>query len=137
MAAVTKRFGPISFDLAAHAGNAKHANYYTEQDDSFTKSWHLISGLLWLNPPFDDIAPWAKKCASECKLGARILFLTPASVGSNWFRDHVHLHADVLALNGRICFDPVNPTWGYPKDCILSHYSYRDHLGFDVWNWKI
>ena len=28
MAAVTARFGPIAFDLAAHASNAKSPNYF-------------------------------------------------------------------------------------------------------------
>lgn len=28
MAAVAKRFGPVQFDLAAHAGNAQHARYF-------------------------------------------------------------------------------------------------------------
>ena len=31
MVAVSKRFGPISFDLAAHAGNAKHERYFAPE----------------------------------------------------------------------------------------------------------
>ena len=31
MQAVVKRFGPISFDLAAHAGNKKHARYFAPE----------------------------------------------------------------------------------------------------------
>lgn len=135
MAAVTRRFGPINFDLAAHAENTKHPNFFSIADDSLRQEWHKIPGLLWLNPPFDNIAPWAKKCREEGQRGAKILFLTPASVGSNWFADHVHNWAIVAALQGRIAFDPANPTWGYPKDCILSVFGFGV-AGFNTWKWK-
>jgi phage N-6-adenine-methyltransferase len=133
MAAVSQRFGPINFDLAASEHNAKHANYFSAQDDSLRQEWHKVSGVLWLNPPFDNIAPWAAKCKAESRgRRARILFLTPASIGANWFAEHVHGHAQVLALNGRISFDGVAP---YPKDCMLSCFGFG-YTGFDVWAWR-
>lgn len=135
MDAVANRFRPISFDLAADHGNKKHVNYFSIEQDSLAQNWHEIAGVLWLNPPFDNIASWAEKCAAECANGATIFFLTPASVGSNWFRDHVNRKAMVWALNGRIAFDPENPKWGYPKDCMLSIYS-MGNWGFDSWTWK-
>lgn len=136
--AVVKRFGPINFDLAASPENAKHENYFSIRDNSLVQEWHKIPGNLWLNPPFDSIGPWAQKCAAESVLGATILFLVPASIGSNWFRDYCHNRSLVLALNGRIAFDPLNPTWGYPKDCMLAVFSHRHKLGcgFDVWTWQ-
>lgn len=131
MAAVVKRFGPVNFDLAASPHNAKHANYFSEKDDSFQQEWHKIPGNQWLNPTYDNIKPWAEKCAYESQLGARILFLVPASVGSNWFRDYVHRRAFVLALNGRLSFDGIAP---YPKDLILGAYGWG--VGFDTWDWR-
>jgi hypothetical protein len=88
----------------------------------------------FLNPPFFDIAPWAEKCATS---PSPVLFLVPASVGSNWFRDFVHNAASqVLFLNGRLYFDPAHPTWGYPKDCMLCVY---DNSGreteYEPWDW--
>lgn len=129
--AVEKRFGKIDFDLAASAENTKHEHYFDESDDALDQCWHL-GGNLWLNPPFGKIAPWAKKCAEEAALGAKILFLTPASIGSNWFRDYVFGKAQVLALNGRLTF--IGATTPFPKDCILSAYGYPP--GFEVWNWR-
>lgn len=131
MRAVNARFGPHSFDLAAHAANTKHARYFTEADNSLIQDWHKIDGLLWLNPPFDPIAPWAAKCHAEAEKGARIAFLVPASVGSNWYRDNIHDQHRVLFLNGRICFDGKN---GFPKDCMLVLFG--DVPDFEVWRWK-
>src|SRR5687768_10819519 len=82
MSAVYKRFGPICWDLAASAENTQHAsNYFTKEQNSLIQPWHEIQksanhfGWLWLNCEYDDIAPWASKCAAEMELGARILLL--------------------------------------------------------------
>ncbi len=68
--------------------------------------------------------------------GARIAFLVPAGVGSNWYRDFVHNKARVLALNGRLAFIEGKPKLLYPKDCILCLYGPDFAPGFDVWSWK-
>ncbi len=136
--ACEKKFGPINFDLAASAHNTKCAHYFSKRDNSLAQEWHKIPGILYLNPPFDPIEPWAAKCSHESKLGAKILLLVPASVGSNWFRDHVFHQAHVYFLNGRIPFDPEHPKWGYPKDCVLIEYGFRALAAcdFEIWNWK-
>lgn len=136
---------PIIFDLAASDHNRKAPSWYTQKDDALSQPWHKIhkdfgkacaglpaaSGWLWLNPPFGNIGKWASKCREEKDLGAKILFLVPASVGSNWFRDHVHGHATVLALNPRLIFE--GETNGFPKDLMLCLYGLPPV--FEVWPW--
>ena len=77
---VAKRFGPISFDLAAHSGNKKHPRYF---------------------------APWADRCLSEMRDGANITLLTPMTT-ANWFRDNIAGEADAYPLSGRLSFDGKN-----------------------------
>lgn len=115
----------VAWDLAANSSNTKAERFYDEAMNALEQPWHRISapgGMLWLNPPFDDIAPWAEKCAAESILPScpPILLLTPASIGSNWFREHVMQKACVYALNGRIKF--VGASDPYPKDLMLSVY---------------
>lgn len=138
--ACEKKFGgKVVLDLAASAENAKSPVYITEKQNSLSLPWHEFPtnkrDWMWLNPPFDNITPWAKKCAEESRKGAWILFLTPASVGSNWFRDYVNGHAMVYGLNGRIQF--VGASDPYPKDCILSVYRPAPYqvAGFNIWTW--
>lgn len=134
IAAVTRRFGPIKWDLAASAENAVCDLWIGEEQDSLVQEWHRLSpGLCWLNPPFGDIDPWAKKCAAEAAKGARILLLTPAAVGAEWFREHVEPHAYTLALNPRLIFE--GETAPYPKDCALSYF-HAGLRGFAVWRWR-
>lgn len=143
--AVQKKFGALDWDLAASAANTKARFFLTEQDNSLNRSWADLwpavnrKPLCWLNPPFTNITPWARKCAEECQLGARILLLVPASVGANWAWDWVFPYADVYSV-GRMVFDDCYDKHGelittpYPKDLVLAHYelgvtgrSYADH----------
>lgn len=129
--AVERRFGTITWDLAASRGNAKAVQFYTEADDAFTMRWHRLGGLLWLNPPYANITPWARRCFEEWEAGARIALLVPAAVGSVWFAKWVYQKALVLPLRPRFSFDGVHV---YPKDVMVCMYG--ETPGFEPWRWK-
>ena len=131
--AVQRRFGNIDVDLAARRDNAKAPRWIGPARNSLRVCWSRIylRSLGWLNPPFDNIEPWAAKCAVET--GLRIIMLTPASVGTNWFADHVHGRAWVLALSPRLTFEGHEDP--FPKDCMLSLFGFGKPR-FDLWRWK-
>ena len=108
-------------DLAARADNAKAPTFITPEEDSLIQPWCQYGRvMMWLNPPFGNIAPWAKKCAEEGRATDGVIyFLVPASIGSAWWRDWVYPHATTYALHPRISFDGEGP---FPKDCILCEY---------------
>ncbi len=141
LVAVKKLLGihKFSHDFAASAHNAVAETYYDAAIDALTMAdddWARMTGGTgcgWLNPPYANIGPWAKKCV-EMSHSAHIAFLVPAGVGANWFRDYVHAKARVLFLNGRLTF--VGATQPYPKDCILCLYGPDVTIGYDVWNWR-
>ena len=130
--AVESRFGKLGWDLACSKTNCVvPGSGFTEADDSLAQDWNSLIGHLWLNPPFGNIAPWARKCAQFRGDGA-IFLLVPASVGSNWFRDHVFGKSRVLFLNPRLSFDGKAP---FPKDLMLCIFG----LGYDgvaLWGWR-
>jgi phage N-6-adenine-methyltransferase len=118
--AIKQRFDITAFtaDLAASTSNARAARFFTESDDSLKQDWMAVQEVpskpmidLWLNPPFGHIEPWARKCAESVsrKGNVRIFFLTPASVGANWFDRWILPNALVLALRGRLSFDGKAP----------------------------
>jgi phage N-6-adenine-methyltransferase len=133
--AVEKRFGPLKWDLAADESNHVTERWFgpgAPGEDSLTCSWWMCPpGLLWLNPPYGNIGPWAAKCASIVD-PHRIAFLVPASVGSNWFAEHVDGKALVLFLRPRLTF--VGHTQSYPKDLILAVYGEKP--GYECWRWR-
>ena len=131
--AVQRRFGLIVHDLCADAANAVVASHYDEAADALAQDWRTLpAGVLWCNPPFRDIEPWAflaRCCAGN---GRVIALLTPASIGTAWFAEHVHRHALVLGLSPRLTF--VGCTAPYPKDLMLSIFS-GVAPGFECWRW--
>lgn len=147
IAAVKARLGidQFSHDFAADPLNRQAPTHFDEDTDALTvPRWELTlrecgATWGWLNPPFADIGPWAKRCLETAGAGGQIAFLVPAAVGSNWFRDYCDPKATgmthVLFLNGRLAFMPDKPKWLYPKDCMLVLYSYG-FQGYEVWNWR-
>lgn len=138
--AVLERYGDFVCDLAASPSNAVCERYITEEMDSLSIEWASSNdGVMWLNPPFSKIGPWAKKCAEESSRmtkNSKILFLTPASVGANWFAEYVFPFSHVFSLQPRLTF--VGETDPYPKDLILSVYGERVFPpgAMSFWRWK-
>ena len=94
-----------------------------------------MRGNLWLNPPFSKIEPWAAKCAASAPFGQdqrRVFLLVPAGVGSEWFAQHIHEKALVLAVRPRLTF--VGHSAPYPKDTILAVFG--EPPGFETWRWQ-
>lgn len=127
----------IEVDLAATPANNKAPIFITPEENSLKVNWRERFGskLCFLNPPFYEIAPWARKCSES---GCRILFLTPASVDSNWWDAYVHNIANVLFVKPRIKF--VGAKDPYPKPCSISCYGFDDprqlSQWYQPWQWK-
>jgi len=134
--AVEARFGRILWDLAANESNHVVDNWLgpgSPIPDSFSSAWHAYGGMLWLNPPYDDIGKWSQKCAHEGELGASIQMLIPAAIGTNYFREWIWPYATVRALSPRLTF--VGHTQSYPKDLMLCEFGV-ERTGFECWRWK-
>jgi len=141
IAAVEWRWGKLHVDLAARADNTKCELFISPERDSLSVPWCDFSKeplwgghpLCWLNPPFEDLGAWAKKCKEESAKGARIVMLTPASIGAEWFADYCEHHAKVVALRPRITFEGCKDS--YPKDCMLTLWG-MGPPSFETWRYK-
>lgn len=137
LGAVIHRFGSLHVDLACTERNKKAPIAVTPEKDSLRLDWLFEFGSqrCWLNPPYEEIGPWAERCSrygAKADLG-RIFFLVPASVGTEWFRHHVWQRSYVLFLNPRVTF--VGCIAPYPKDCMIAVYG-AGVSGAEVWRWK-
>ena len=135
LAAVKARLGIDQFDwdLAATYDNAVAPSFFSAFDNALEQPWPM-AGWNWLNPPYASIGPWVEKARREARdRDVRTVVLIPAAVGSNWWRDYVHMRCRVVFLNPRLtfvgCKDP------YPKDCALLLYAHG-YRGYEVWTWK-
>lgn len=140
IAAVERRYGKIGFDLAASAQNRKAEAFYSEADDALTAPWDSIATatghkvkVAWLNPPFADIEPWAKKCAEVRWLPRWTLMLVPASMGSLWWARNVNPFAQSFGIP-RLKF--VGAKDPYPKDLALIVYGFGCLPANGYWDWR-
>lgn len=139
--AVTERFGRPTFDLCATDGEqVEGCEWFSPAQDSLRQDWELHDGymqtwtVVWLNPPFANITPWAEKLTRECRhLRRWTLMLVPASVGTEWFAQHIHGKALVLGLSPRMKF--VGCDTPFMKDLMLVCVGFGV-VGFDTWRWK-
>lgn len=77
------------------------------EENSLESEWGDLLGWLWLNPPFDNISPWYKKCEEESGKGARIVSLVNWET-AKWMTTNVPGYADIIALKRRLTFCDVD-----------------------------
>ena len=129
------KIGWFDYDLAADATNTVALKFFSEEDDAIIQSWKQGEGWNWCNPPYARLGPWVHKAWIESQaFGAKTAMLVPASVGSNWWREHVDGKAHVLFLSPRLTF--VGKTTPYPKDCAILLYTPMVCGGYECWNWR-
>lgn len=138
--AVERRFGPITFDLAATSENeVTGSGFYFGPGSSYGENALVVpwprEGLLWCNPPYGLIKGngFARKGRLEAEKGSRIAMLIPAAVATNWYADEIHGHAFVLPIRPRLTF--VGHKDPYPKDLMLCMFGPGAN-GFEPWAWN-
>jgi phage N-6-adenine-methyltransferase len=140
--AVEDRFGVIDWDLAATAANAVTGKFLgpgaPRGEDSLAVDWAMLPApprpVFWLNPPYSNIKPFARKCAEQAPaIPGEIVMLVPASISTEWFAQYVHRRALVLAIRPRLTF--VGQSDPYPKDLMLVVYGRWIAPGFETWRW--
>lgn len=138
--ALEERFGEFTWDCAASAGNTIVPGRFFSKDgvSAFDANWAKLftrADLLFINPEFGHIQyEWAPLVThwTQRLPWLRLIMLTPAAVGSEWYREHIEDKALVNPLNPRLAF-VGEPT--YPKDCMVSCFGFGV-TGFRVWRWQ-
>ncbi len=120
---IEQTWGPILLDPAASERNhVGQGRWYSKEQNGLEQDWRVgPGGIVFINPPYERIEPWVKKAQEHSYFwGTTVAVLIPASVGSNWWKEHVHQKAAVYFLSPRITF--VGHDQPYPKDVALLVY---------------
>lgn len=90
------------------------------------------SGGAWLNPEFKKAARFMERAALAAKAGAKIITLTLASLGTDWYDKWVKPNALSLILKERVRF--VGQPDDYPKELMVSFFGFgMTGLGWLRW----
>lgn len=138
--ALEQRFGvPVDFDLAAADDTKKVGTSAwfgpgsAFGEDALVADWLLPdTKLAYLNPPYANIGPWARKVV-DCRWLKRFtVMLVPASYSTDWF----------LQLDGKVVRDAIpriqfeGATHLYPKDLTLVVAGFG-LVGAGYWDWRV
>lgn len=126
----------FSVDLASEEITSKARYCITPEMDTFTVNWtdRLRGDVGWLNPPFNPVEPFLKKCVEEAHKGARLIVLTRGDLCTNWYWDLIHPNAAIYAIQPRLQF--VGQTAPYPFPLILSTWNLPFKEKLNRWRWK-
>lgn len=101
----------FTLDAAASLGNALTAHYFDLMADGLAQPW---SGVVWCNPPYSDLRPWAAKATFEISRDYGpdvIVMLLPANrTEQGWWQDFIEPErragrVETRFLRGRLRFD--------------------------------
>jgi site-specific DNA-methyltransferase (adenine-specific) len=103
----------FTLDACATAESAKCPRFFTQAQDGLAQPW--APERVWMNPPYNDIAPWTAKALEEARRGALVVGLLPAWTDRAWWHEHIEPFRPGLVklrfIRGRVRFGyPGNPT---------------------------
>lgn len=126
-----RQFG-FTIDLAALPSNAKHARFFSPQDNALTKSWAAETG--YLNCPYGrGIGQWIEKARdSAMEERALVVMLLPARVDAEWFRRYVMSTDGAAGKLLRSEFDPEGGVlWLRWQGLVTGVHFYPERICFE------
>ena len=113
----------FNIDICASEKNHKLDNYYSKNDDCFTKNWNTTS---WINPEFIRVKKFVKKAYEDStKFGSTIVMLVLSKTNTNWWRDYVMNSKEVRFINQKLQFKGTPQGLRFPA-CIVI---FEPHIG--------
>lgn len=101
----------ITCDAAASKENHKHPNFFDKEKDGLKQPW---SGIVWINPPWNDILPWMIKAREFVQSGGTVVALLPFWKDTDWWDIAKHGRIWFLA---RVAFEGFKSPLVYP--CMI------------------
>ena len=108
---IVDAFGEIALDPCSHAQAPIEARRkIILPEDGLSSNW-ATEGLVWINPPFSNLAPWMVRAnaAWRAKEVSKMIFLLPASrLDLRAYFEEAAFNAITLILGDRLRFASLN-----------------------------
>jgi len=78
-------------------------SHWSGEIDGLSIDWpsDMVS---FVNPPYSQIATWAKKCSDEAKKGRSVILLIPSRTDTRYFHDYIYGETELRFFKGRLKF---------------------------------
>ena len=107
----------FTLDPCSTHENAKCEKHYTMEDDGLSHSW--TGETVFCNPPYNQLAKWAKKCHDEYRNGTTVVMLTPARTDTRWFHNYIYGKAELRFIQGRLKFGNARYNAPFPSMIVI------------------
>lgn len=120
-------------ELSAPVIKPQTAWYLELNGDSLSKDWSGFHSI-WVNPPYSNKKPWAKKCWDVSKDGKahEIFLLVPCDTETSYWQTYCALpHAQAVCFwNGRISFWTTEGSAGPARfpSCIVYYGNHANNF---------
>jgi phage N-6-adenine-methyltransferase len=109
----------FTLDVCAQHDSAKCENFYTAEDDAFTKPWE---GVIWMNPPYvrgkNGIIRWMQRAYEASLNGAKVVCLVPSRTDTAWWWDFA-LKGEIEFIRGRLKFGGKKTSAPFPSALVV------------------
>ncbi len=114
---LNERFN-FTLDPCSTIENHLCPKYYTKENNGLDQSW--FNEIVFVNPPYSQIALWAEKCSKEYLVNkTKIVLLIPARTDTKYFHSFILPYASIVFIKGRLKFSGKGPA---PFPSILCIY---------------
>jgi phage N-6-adenine-methyltransferase len=114
-----ERFNPLhvefgfTLDACAIADNAKCVHYFSPEENGLAQDWS--TEIVWMNPPYSQIAVWVRKAYEASKSGATVVCYITSRTDTAWFHDYILPYAEIRFLRGRERFVGAESSAPFPS----------------------
>lgn len=94
-------------------------NWVSKEGDGLIGSW--AEGPVFMNPPYSNPLPWAKKAYEESLKGVLVVGLMRHDPSTKWWNKWVKDKALVIPVPYRIKFVGADASYNFPNAIIIWH----------------
>lgn len=110
----------FQLDPASSTDNHKCSNFYTMEDDGLSKSWKVVGGSVFCNPPYSKVAKWIEKGYNESVNNyTTVVMLVPARTDTKWFHEYCMKASEIRFVKGRLKFGNEKNSAPFPSMVVV------------------
>jgi len=110
----------FQLDPASSPDNHKCWSFYTMEEDGLSKSWKLLHGSVFCNPPYSKVAKWIEKGYTEsAEHSTTVVMLVPARTDTKWFHQYCMRASEIRFVKGRLKFGNEKNSAPFPSMVVV------------------
>lgn len=112
---LTREF-KFTLDPCSTHENALCSHHYTIVENGLSKDWG--DNVVFMNPPYSNVAAWMKKAYQSSRNGATVVSLIPARTDTNFWHEFA-TKGEIRLIRGRLKFSGSRTSAPFPSAIVI------------------